>query len=172
MSKSAEPVLPEIDEDLYPDVDIFIATCGEPVEILRRTLNGCVRMEYPDKSKVHIYLCDDKQKEKKEIFSNGIPVKKSSKKLKEFSMEELATYMGVSYFSRKERKRAKAGNLNNALAQTKLKGKASPIIVTFDADIVPMHDFLMQTVPFFLMNEQAKKNGEDHHRRLRHRYEY
>lgn len=36
----------------YPDVDIFIATYNEPYEILYKTINGCLHMEYP-KEKLH-----------------------------------------------------------------------------------------------------------------------
>ncbi len=43
----------------YPDVDILIATHNEETELLYKTVNGCRHMDYPDKSKVHIYICDD-----------------------------------------------------------------------------------------------------------------
>ena len=50
--------LPEIPEDAWPEVDVFIATYNEPPELLRKTLNGCVHMKYPDPEKVHIWLYD------------------------------------------------------------------------------------------------------------------
>ncbi len=116
--------LPEIADDEYPEVDIFIATYNEPEELLRRTLNGCNHLEYPDKSKVHIWLCDDNRRP---------------------SMRALAREMGVGYFDRPDNKGAKAGNLNNALSQT-----SAPYIVTFDADMIPMSKFLMKTIPYFV----------------------
>ncbi len=115
---------PQIDNDEFPDVDIFIATYNEPVELLRKTINGCTHMAYPDKSKVHIYICDDNRRP---------------------AMKALAQEMGVGYFDRPDNKGAKAGNLNNALAQT-----SSPYIVTFDADMIPRHEFLLKTIPFFV----------------------
>ncbi len=53
------PVIP--DED-YPDVDIFIATYNEPCDLLRRTINGCTHLQYPDKNKVHVWVCDDNRR--------------------------------------------------------------------------------------------------------------
>ncbi|MBQ9437329.1 MAG: glycosyl transferase, partial [Lachnospiraceae bacterium] len=53
---------PEVPLDAYPDVDVFIATYSEEPALLHKTINGCVHMDYPDKSKVHIYLCDDNRR--------------------------------------------------------------------------------------------------------------
>ena len=43
----------------YPDIDVLIATFNENESILENTINSCKNMNYPDKSKLHIYLCDD-----------------------------------------------------------------------------------------------------------------
>lgn len=132
MSDIQYPERPEVDENLFPDVDVFVATYNEPVEILYKTINGCINMDYPDKSKVHIYICDDGNREE---------------------MRELAEKLNVNYITRTEHKHAKAGNLNNALSQT-----SSPLVVTFDADMIPMHDFLTACVPYFVEDlENAKK---------------
>ena len=140
MTNIKYPMIPKADFSEFPDVDIFIATYNEPVELLYKTINGCINMEYPDENKVHIYICDD---------SNRIEMKK------------LAEEMNINYITRTERKDAKAGNFNNALAKTD-----SPLVVTFDADMVPMHDFLMSTVPYFvedLTNAKKieKKDGKE-----------
>ncbi len=123
LGSKKEPEMPEIPIELYPDVDVLIATHSESTEILYKTVNGCTHMKYPDKSKVHIYICDD---------TNRI------------EMKELADQMGVGYIGLAENKYAKAGNLNNALGKT-----TSPLIATFDADMIPRSDFLMKTVPYF-----------------------
>ena len=140
MTNIKYPMIPKADFSEFPDVDIFIATYNEPVELLYKTINGCINMEYPDENKVHIYICDD---------SNRIEMKK------------LAEEMNINYITRTERKDAKAGNFNNALAKTD-----SPLVVTFDADMIPMHDFLMSTVPYFvedLTNAKKieKKDGKE-----------
>ncbi|MGN0352658.1 MAG: glycosyltransferase [Roseburia sp.] len=122
---------PEIPFEEYPDVDVFIATYNEETDLLRKTVNGCLNMDYPEKSKVHIYICDD----------NDRP-----------EMAELAEHMGVGYFRRDTHKGAKAGNLNHALENT-----TSPLVATFDADMIPMHDFLMTVVPYFFQDRYEKK---------------
>ena len=57
--KDFELEKPEIAKERYPDVDVLIATHNEDPELLYKTINACTFMEYPDKSKVHIYVCDD-----------------------------------------------------------------------------------------------------------------
>ena len=132
--------LPEIPADAWPDVDIFIATYNEPPELLRKTLNGCVHMKYPDLRKVHIWLCDDNRRPE---------------------MRALAEEMGVGYFDRPDNKGAKAGNLNHALGLT-----SAPYIVTLDADMIPKSDFLLKTIPYFVdaeLREQDKPEEERLH---------
>ena len=97
MSNIKYPKFPKVEPEDYPEVDVLIATYNEPIEILYRTINGCVHMDYPDKSKVHIYFCDDGSR--KEV-------------------EELAAQMHVGYIKREEHKGAKAGNLNHAMSVT------------------------------------------------------
>lgn len=127
--------LPEVPEELFPHVDIFIATYSEECELLYKTINGCKYMEYPDKSKVHIYLCDDNRRP---------------------AMRALAESMGVNYLDRPDNKGAKAGNLNNALAHS-----SSPYVVTFDADMIPKSDFLMKTIPYFVDCEMKNKGRKE-----------
>ncbi|KGK89993.1 glycosyl transferase [Clostridium sp. HMP27] len=124
MHKVENIPLPSVPLDMYPDVDIFIATYSEANDILLKTVNGCLYMDYPDKSKVHIYLCDDSRRPE---------------------VRKLAKDMGINYIDREDNKGAKAGNLNHAMLVT-----SSPLIVTLDADMIPKHDFLMKTVPYFV----------------------
>ena len=130
MGMRAHP-LPGIADEEYPDVDIFIATYNEPPELLKKTINGCNHLQYPDKSKVHVWLCDDNRRPE---------------------MRELAEEMKIGYFDRPDNKGAKAGNLNHALGLTK-----APYVVTLDADMIPRSNFLMNTIPYFV---DAKKRSE------------
>ncbi len=125
-----EPELPDIPDEWYPDVDVFIATHNEPYEVLYKTANGCKHMKYPDKSKVHIYFCDDGERE---------------------WVKELADKMGIGYQGIKNNKLAKAGNLNFALANT-----SGELIATFDADMIPTRNFLIKTVPYFFLPKMKK----------------
>ena len=130
---TTNPVIPEkpdIPKEWYPDVDVFIATHNESTDVLYKTVNGCKHMKYPDKSKVHIWICDDGYR---------------------MEVKELAEKMGVGWQGLKNNKLAKAGNLNNALSHT-----SAPLIVTFDADMIPTRNFLIETVPYFFLPKMKK----------------
>lgn len=127
--------LPKVPEELYPDVDVFIATYSEEPKLLYKTINGCKHMKYPDRKKVHIYLCDDNRRPE---------------------MRALAERMGVNYLDRPDNKGAKAGNLNNALAHS-----SSPYVVTFDADMIPKSDFLMKMMPYFVDAERKNRGRKE-----------
>lgn len=135
MYNARDYVKPDVPEDLFPDVDIFIATYNEEPELLKKTLLACKRMDYPDKNKVHIYLCDDGHRD---------------------SMKELAAKLKVNYLDREDHKGQKAGNLNNALAHS-----SSPYVVTFDADMIPQSGFLMETMPYFVDAELRNRGREE-----------
>ncbi len=124
--------VPTIPIDSYPDVDIFISTYNEPAEVLIKTINGCKHLKYPDKNKVHIYMCDDGHRAE---------------------MKELAGKLNINYLDRDNHDGAKAGNLNHALDNT-----SSPYIVTFDADMIPRSNFLLRTIPYFIDMELSNRN--------------
>lgn len=124
------PIVPDESEEYFPEVDVFIATHNEDTQVLFKTVNACTRMKYPDVSRVHIYLCDDTMRDE---------------------VRELANSMGVGYFGLSDNKDMKAGNLNNAMSKT-----SSPLIVTFDADMIPNSEFLMETVPYFSLPKMKK----------------
>ncbi|MDR2618742.1 MAG: glycosyltransferase [Treponema sp.] len=126
----AEPELPVIPESWFPHVDVFIATHNESTDILFKTVNGCTFMDYPDKKKIHVYICDD----------NNRP-----------EMAALARELKVGYFGLTGNKLLKAGNLNNAMRQTD-----SPLVVTFDADMIPTRNMLTKTVPYFFLPNVKK----------------
>ena len=135
-----EHPLPEIPDDAWPDVDISIATYNEPTELLRKTINGCTHMKYPDPEKVHIWVCDDNRRPQ---------------------MRALAEEMGIGYFDRPDNEGAKAGNLNHAMALT-----SAPYVVTFDADMIPKSDFLLKTIPYFVdveLRESSRPKSERLH---------
>lgn len=126
-----QPPLPQWNAGDLPEVDVFVPTYGEPVELLQDTLTACLAMEYDDSDKVHIYLCDDAGRKE---------------------MQELAERLNVNYLARDEHTGAKAGNLNYAMRHSK-----APLIAVFDADMCPEPQFLISTVPYFLL-DQGKKS--------------
>ncbi len=136
-----EHPLPEIKDEEFPEVDIFIATYNEPADLLKKTINACNHLQYPDKSKVHVWLCDDNRRSE---------------------MRKLAESMGVGYFDRPDNKGAKAGNLNHALSLTK-----APYVVTLDADMLVKSDFLIKTIPYFVdADKRSEKASRDDKIRL------
>lgn len=132
------PFPKDVPLDQFPDVDVFVSTYSEEVELLYKTLRGCTRMKYPDPKKVHIYLCDDGHREE---------------------MRALAARLGVNYLDREDHEGAKAGNLNNALAHSH-----SPYVVTFDADMIPRSNFLMKTIPYFVDAELRNRGRKEEDR--------
>ncbi len=133
ITRSRDISMPDVPHGLFPHVDILIATHTEDAKLLLKTVNGCRHMEYPDPAKVHIYLCDDT--DRPEIAA-------------------LAKKMKVGYFGLSENKDAKAGNLNHALEKT-----SSPLVATFDADMIPRREFLMKTVPYFFLPRMIEEDG-------------
>lgn len=127
--KKKEITLPDVSEDTFPDVDVFIFTINESEELLAKTIYACKKMKYPDSSRIHVYLCDDGARE---------------------SMRELSDQMGIHYLCRNVNTDAKAGNFNFALIKSR-----SPLIAIFDADMMPKENFLMKTVPYFLADDQV-----------------
>lgn len=100
-------------------VDVYIPTYNEDVSILRKTALACTSITYPHKT----YILDDGNRS--------------------WLAKEAANW-GCEYITRTERTHAKAGNLNNALSQTR-----GEYIVVFDADYVPQPDFLDKTLGYF-----------------------
>jgi cellulose synthase (UDP-forming) len=106
--------------EYLPSVDVLIPTYNEAEHIVRRTVVGCQNLDYPNKK---IYILDDTRRPE---------------------IKALAEKLGCEYITRPSNEHAKAGNLNHALPQ--LKGE---LITVFDADFVPMSNFLTRTVGFF-----------------------
>lgn len=120
--------LPEMRPEDFPDVDVLIATHNEPAELLYKTINACTFLKYPDRSKVHVYVCDDGNRQE---------------------IRALAESFGAGYLGLAENEHAKSGNYNHALSRT-----SSPLVATFDADMIPRSTFLLRTVPYFQLTDR------------------
>ncbi|KAG5191296.1 nucleotide-diphospho-sugar transferase [Tribonema minus] len=110
--------------DYTPTVDVFLPSCGEPIEVIQNTFSLVAKMNwYPNKFKV--YALDDGPRPK--------------------SIEALAKQYKFNYMRRPDPGHMKkAGNLMYAFAHTD-----GDLIVIFDADFCPRTDFLEHTVPYF-----------------------
>ncbi len=115
------------DNAFSPQVDVFIAVAGEPLEVIEQTARGAQAMDYPD---FKVFILNDGYVARKDNWQE---------------VEALAERIGVNYITRRIPGGAKAGNINHALLVTQ-----SPFVAFFDADHVPEPNFLRETVPYFV----------------------
>ncbi len=114
--------LPEDDEQ-WPSVDVFIPTYNEPLNVVAPTVLAALDLDWPQ-DKLNVYLLDDGCREEFAAFADEA---------------------GAEYIEREGSEGAKAGNINNALAQTD-----GDLVAIFDSDHVPTRNFLLDTVGWFL----------------------
>ncbi len=100
-------------------VDVFIPTLNEDASLLRKTILGCIRMDYPHRT---ILLDDGNRPE----------------------IQALCEELKCVYLARISHEHAKAGNLNFGL-----KYSNADFVAIFDADHVPQHDFLTKLLGYF-----------------------
>lgn len=93
-------------------VDVFVPVYDEPLELVRASLAAAVAIAYPHRT----YLLDDSDDPR---------------------FAALARELGAGHFRRDDRRDAKAGNVNAALARTD-----GAFVVVFDVDHVARPDFL------------------------------
>jgi tetratricopeptide (TPR) repeat protein/cellulose synthase/poly-beta-1,6-N-acetylglucosamine synthase-like glycosyltransferase len=117
-------------------VDVFVPTYNEDPDLLRVTLQACVRMDYPHRT----YLCDDGGTDARvNDAEKGPGARKRSDTLKAICAE-----VGAIYSTRPKNEHAKAGNLNYAFAKTD-----GEFIIIFDADHVPDPHFITRLLGYF-----------------------
>ncbi|WP_083936932.1 glycosyltransferase family 2 protein [Longispora albida] len=105
----------------YPGVDVYLPTCGEPLDVLANAYRHVARMRWDGPLEVHVL--DDAARPE---------------------VAELAEAHGFRYHVRPDRPHLKkAGNLNNALTLT-----GGEYIAIFDADFCPRPDFLAHLAPY------------------------
>jgi len=108
---------------VYPEVDIYLPVCGEPVEVLENTWRAVseLLLSYPGPAEVHVL--DDGPAE---------------------AVQTMAESFDFRYIRRSEaRAYKKSGNLRYAFARTR-----GEYIVILDADFAPRRDFLAETLPY------------------------
>jgi cellulose synthase/poly-beta-1,6-N-acetylglucosamine synthase-like glycosyltransferase len=106
--------------DLPPAVDVFIPVYDEPVAVVEPTVRAASEMTGAE---VAVYVLDDGGSDE---------------------MQAMAARNGAGYIRRAEHEGAKAGNINNALAQTD-----APFVMVLDCDHVPEREFLEATLGCF-----------------------
>jgi len=122
----------KFDARFQPPVAVFITVCGEPADIIEKTVIAAKAMKYPAFS---IYILNDGKVANRDNWQEA---------------EAIAQRQGVTCITRTKPGGAKAGNINNALADTK-----EPYVVVFDADHEPKPEFLIETVGYFVDEKVA-----------------
>jgi cellulose synthase (UDP-forming) len=108
----------------YPDVDIYLPICSEPIDILRNTWAAVFELCHSYPGAARPYVLDD----------GADP-----------EAQRLAFYFGFTYVVRPDAGRyKKSGNLRHAFAHT-----SGEFFVILDADFAPRADFLAETLPYF-----------------------
>jgi len=108
----------------YPDVDIYLPICGEPIAILRNAWTAVAALIETYPGYALAYVLDD----------GADP-----------AAHELARSLGLTYVVRPNRgENMKSGNLRYAFANTR-----GEFFVVLDADFAPRPDFLAETLPYF-----------------------
>ncbi|TCR67487.1 UDP-forming cellulose synthase catalytic subunit [Bosea sp. BK604] len=132
---------PPIDQENAPTVDVFVPSYNEDAELLATTLSAALAMDYPA-GRMQVYLLDDGGTDEKCASDNYLSAKAARERRAQ--LQELCTGLGVTYLTRARNLSAKAGNLNNGLANS-----TGDLIVVFDADHAPARDFLTETIGYF-----------------------
>lgn len=127
--------LPE-DRAVWPDVDIFIPTYNESLDVIKPTVFAALNLDWP-KEKLHVHILDDGSRD---------------------AFRQFADEVGAGYIKRDEHNHAKAGNINHALTVT-----SGEHIVIFDCDHVPSKDFLVSTVGWLVKDPKIALVQTPHH---------
>ncbi|HXV18510.1 MAG TPA: cellulose synthase catalytic subunit, partial [Candidatus Omnitrophota bacterium] len=109
-----------------PEVDIFITACGEPIEIVRETIENASKIRYPHKK---VYVLDD----------GASP-----------EVREAAEAFGCRYLSRPVKEDRKAGNLNYGL-----ENSSGEFILALDSDQVASPEILERMMGYFKLDHVA-----------------
>ena len=108
--------------EALPDVDVFIATYNEPLEVLEKTIIGALALDWP-RTRLKVWVLDDGRRD---------------------WLRDYCTRMGALYLTREDNRHAKAGNINAAIKRTD-----GTFFLVLDADFVPHQSFLYRAIGFF-----------------------
>jgi cellulose synthase (UDP-forming) len=124
-----------------PSVDVFVPSYNEEPELLATTLSAALAMDYPA-DRLTVYLLDDGGTDEKCNADNFVAA--SAARERRAQLQKLCAGLGCTYLTRERNISAKAGNLNNGLANS-----SGDLVVVFDADHAPARNFLTETIGYF-----------------------
>ncbi|MEM7554688.1 MAG: UDP-forming cellulose synthase catalytic subunit [Cyanobacteria bacterium P01_A01_bin.84] len=121
------------------DVDIYIPTYNEDVEIVRKTALAAMACDYaPEKKK--IYVLDDGRPER---YKEDDPRREIAWERRE-ELKKMCAEIGCIHMTRDSNEHAKAGNINTAFRKT-----GGDLVLILDCDHIPSRQILLHTVGFF-----------------------
>ena len=138
--KERKPIdISTIPQNEWFDVDIYIPTYNEDVEIVRKTALAALACDYaPGKKKV--YVIDDGRPEK---YKQDAPRYETFRVRRE-ELQQMCDELGCIHMGRDNNDHAKAGNINTAFHKTD-----GDLVLILDCDHIPSRQFLLHTVGFF-----------------------
>ncbi|MBD2607659.1 UDP-forming cellulose synthase catalytic subunit [Scytonema hofmannii FACHB-248] len=138
--KERQPIsLAALPEEEWFQVDIYIPTFNEDVEIVRKTALASINCDYaPGKKKV--YVLDDGRPER---YKQSDPRHESLRGRRE-QIRQMCEELGCIHMTRDNNDHAKAGNINTAFGKTD-----GDLVMILDCDHIPSRQFLVHTVGFF-----------------------
>jgi cellulose synthase (UDP-forming) len=114
----------------YPSVDVFLPTCGEPIDVLRNAWNHVAQLRSAYQGQVTPYVLDDAA---------------------DHDVKAMARRFGFAYATRPARGWfKKSGNLRYGF---QISG--GQYILLLDADFAPRSDLLSETLPYFDLFPEA-----------------
>ncbi|MGF1673158.1 MAG: UDP-forming cellulose synthase catalytic subunit [Rivularia sp. (in: cyanobacteria)] len=138
--KERRPIdISTIPQEEWFNVDIYIPTYNEDVEIVRKTALAALACDYaPGKKKV--YILDDGRPEK---YQENDPRRETFRARRE-KLQQMCKELGCIHMGRDNNDHAKAGNINTAFHKTD-----GDLVLILDCDHVPSRQFLLHTIGFF-----------------------
>ena len=131
-----KPVPMPPDPGGWPEVDVFIPTYNESLDVVRPTVLVALGMDWPP-GKLKVWILDDGRRPEFRRF---------------------AEECGAGYITRPDNRGAKAGNINHALKVT-----SAPFVAIFDCDHVATRAFLQLTMGWMLRDRRLAMVQAPHH---------
>lgn len=106
----------------HPEIDVFITTYNESLDVLERTIIGATAIDWPAE-RLNIWVLDDGRRD---------------------WLRRYCQQHRVGYLTRPDNNHAKAGNVNAAIART-----SGEFFAIFDADFIPQRNIFYRMAGFF-----------------------
>ncbi|NYE21761.1 UDP-forming cellulose synthase catalytic subunit [Pigmentiphaga litoralis] len=118
-----KPIAMSTPPEEWPEVDVFIPTYNEPLDVVKQTVFTAMGLDWPTE-KLKVYVLDDGRRPEFRAFCEDV---------------------GIGYVTRDNNRHAKAGNINEALKVT-----SAEYVAIFDCDHVPTRSFMQICMGWFL----------------------